>query len=127
MQKQMITTLIALVAVLALGCRTRTVGPEPTVRPRSALVLVFNRGTLTATHRLTDEKQVAALEEFFPGYRKRPASDTAAGWKFAYLVYFDFPEGYSIRLMLPADAKVWSVGRGDVEVKGDLQKFIGGL
>jgi hypothetical protein len=42
---------------------------------KSALVIVFGnaeKGEVSKVHRLTDAKQLAALEAFFPNYRSRP-------------------------------------------------------
>jgi hypothetical protein len=54
----------------------------------------------------------------------------AAGWKRGYEVYFDYPDGVSVRLSVSSPGNrptYWSVGRGDFEAKGDFHRFVAGL
>jgi hypothetical protein len=116
-----------LIVVAGVACEGK---PAPGGKPKAALVLVYDKGKVARVHRLTGDAQVAALGAFFPGYERRPASDTAAGWKRGYEVYFDFPDGYSVRLSVSSPQNRpthWSAGRGDFEVQGDFHKFVAEL
>ena len=106
--------------------------PTPTAAgpPTAALVVVYDQGKVAKVHRITEAKQVAALAAHFPGYEKRPSSNTAAGWKMGYEVYFDYPDGVSVHLKVssPKNRPIhWSVGRGDFEAEGDFHKFVAEL
>jgi hypothetical protein len=119
---------VTAIVLAGAGCANRR--SQPQGKPTAALILVFDRGKLVQTHRLTDDKQVATLEAFFPDYQKRPASDTAEGWKWGYLVYLDFAGGLSVRLAVSPPAREeasWSAGHGDFPVKGDFHAFVAGL
>ena len=76
--------------------------------------------------RIIDRKKLSSLESFFPNYRKRPSSNDFAPWKPEYRVYFNFPDGKSIRLTVghSGNPRFWDAGRGDFEVKGDFNKFV---
>ena len=127
--------LLAAVLVIAFGVlagvRTFMVGKAVTAgKPVAALILVYDQGKVAKVHRLTGSEQLDALEAFFPGYQGRPTSAIAAGWKRGYDVYFDFPDGYSIRLAVSSPRNrptSWSAGRGDFEVRGDFHEFTAGL
>lgn len=105
--------------------------PIVVAKPTAAVILVHDeRGKIVGVHRLTDAKQVAALESFFPAYQDRPTSRTAGGWRFGYQVYFDSGDGRSARLSVSLPSKesaVWSLGEGDLAVKGDFHKFVADL
>ena len=79
--------------------------------------------------RVVDLKKLSSLESFFPNYRKRPSSNEAAPWEAEYRVYFNFPDGKSIRLTVShsGNPRFWDVGRGDFELKGDFNKFVASL
>lgn len=124
------STLAAAVVGLAVGWSIAADKAAPAAAPATALVVVYDQGKVVKTHRLTDAKQVAALAAHFPGYEKRPSSNTAAGWKMGYEVYFDYPDGVSVRLKVSSTKNRpihWSVGRGDFEAEGDFHKFVAGL
>lgn len=103
-------------------------------QPISALIVVegiISRqgvGEMKAI-RIIDREKLSRLESFFPNYRKRPSSNEAAPWIARYRVYFNFPDGKSIRLTVShnANARFWSAGRGDFELKGDFNKFVASL
>jgi hypothetical protein len=116
------------IVLAGAGCANRR--PVPEGKPTSALILVFEKGKLVRTHQLTDDKQVATLEAFFPNYQKRPTSDTAGHWKWGSLVYLDFAGGLSVRLgVSPANREPanWTAGHGDFQVEGDFHAFVAGL
>jgi hypothetical protein len=124
----LLSVVITVIVLAGAGCANRRSVPEG--KPTAALILVFERGKLVRTHQLTDDKQVAALEAFFPDYQKRPTSDTAGHWKWGYLVYLDFADGLSVRLgVSPANREPasWSAGHGDFPVEGDFHAFVAGL
>ena len=79
--------------------------------------------------RVIDPDRLAALEAFFPGYRDRPANDLAGGWEAGYEVYFDLPDRRTVHVTVSENenAAYWTVGRGDLETKGDFVAFVQGL
>ncbi len=103
-------------------------------QPLSALIViegVISRqgvGEMKAI-RVIDRKKLSSLGSFFPNYRKRPSSKDSAPWKAKYRVYFNFPNGKSIRLTVSRNenARYWTVGRGDFKTKGDFNKFVASL
>jgi hypothetical protein len=123
-------SVIAAAAGLAAVWAVRADKPALADKPTAALVVVYDQGKVSKAHRLTEAEQVAALAAYFPGFEKRPSSDMAAGWKMGYEVYFDYPDGVSIRLSVSSPRNrptYWSVGRGDFETKGDFHRFVAGL
>src|SRR5262249_4101668 len=106
---------------------------------RSALVIVFGdarKGEISKVHRLTDPKQLAALEAFFPNYRSRPLGKgkpgfaAGAAWFPEYEVYFNFEEGETVCLEVALTGLYprWrAFGRLDHELKGGFRKFVAGL
>lgn len=118
-----IAVIVGLAAVWAVAT-DKTTAATP---PAAALVVVYEQGKIAKVHRLTEAKQVAALGAHFPGYEKRPTSHTAASWKMGYEVYFDNPNGVSVRLKVSSTKNRpthWSAGRGDFEADGDFHKFV---
>src|SRR5262249_29835106 len=111
---------------------TAKAAPDPPKIPEKggpirALVVAYSQGKVVATLPFHEPAQIAALERCFPDYRKRPSSNENGGWKFGYEVYFNFPEGNTVRLTVSADRSrpgVWSVGRGDFPVAGDFYKLV---
>ena len=124
-------TLVLLVTYVALPAAEKPKKPQ---QPISALIVIegiISRqgvGEMNAI-RIIDRKKLSNLESFFPNYRKRPSSNEAAGWKAGYRVYFNFPDGKSIRLTVShnENARFWDAGRGDFETKGDFNKFVASL
>ena len=54
----------------------------------------------------------------------------AAGWTNGYEVYFDYPNGVSIRLTVSSTGNrptYWSVDRGDFKPVGDFHQFVADL
>lgn len=129
---------IALLCVAVVPCATAQ-KPEAPKELESALVVVFGnaeKGEVSKVHRLTDAKQLAALEAFFPDYRSRPIGKSRPGfaaggaWYPDYEIYFNFHEGETVRLevTLPGYFPRWrAFGRRDHELKGDFRKFVAGL
>ena len=120
--------LVLAAAATGLAVLWAVAADKPT--PTAALVVVYDQGKVAKVHRITEAKQVAALAAHFPGYEKRPSSNTAAGWKMGYEVYFDYPDGVSVHLKVssPKNRPIhWSVGRGDFEAEGDFHKFVADL
>ena len=125
--------LIAGLAVLLLSMR----GEKQTsndASPGSALIVA--QGTVSAggvelpnAVRVSDPTTLARLESFFPNYRERPTSDAARGWIVGHTVYFDFPQGVTIRVAVSENqnAAFWSVGRGDFRTIGDFKAFVDSL
>jgi hypothetical protein len=100
-------------------------------RPVDALIVLEDVlpeggvGELTAI-RIAEPRKLAALEAFFPGYRKHPSRDLAGGWEAGYRVYFNFPGGETIRITVSANdhARSWTTGHGDFETRGDFEVFV---
>lgn len=108
----------------AVGCSGKA---DVDRKAGSATIVVIGNQGVAKTHLVSDPEKMAALEEFFPDYRKQPTSNVSAGWKAGYFVYFDFPRGESIKLVVSPTtfAKVyWTTGQGDFPVKGDFAKFL---
>src|SRR5262249_48277437 len=127
-----------LLSVALIPCATAQ-GREAAKELKSALVVIFGdaeKGQISKVHRLTDAKQLAALEAFFPDYRNRPVGKgrpgfaTHGAWYPDYEVYFNFDEGETVRLEVTLRGYFprWrAFGRGDHELKGDFRKFVSGL
>lgn len=79
--------------------------------------------------RINDDATLAKLESFFPGYRQRPRGGPAGGWMRGYEVYFNFPSGESMHVVVEAKPHVrsWTINGGDLEIQGDFQAFAAGL
>jgi hypothetical protein len=128
----------AVLCVALVPCATAQ-QKEAAKELESALVVIFGdaeKGEVSKVHRLTDATQLAALEAFFPNYRSRPIGKSRPGfaaggaWYPDYEVYFNFPEGETVRLevSLPGYFPRWRArGRLDHELKGDFRKFVAGL
>ena len=129
-----VVILIALGTVAALVAVRAAEKPAKDAEPVSALVVV--EGTLsrdgvgrTEAVRIVDPKTIAKLESFFPKYDQRPSGNVAAGWEVGHRVYFDFPNGESVRVTVSANenAAFWSLGQGDFETNGDVTAFVESL
>src|SRR6266581_4560829 len=128
----------ALLCVAIVPCATAQEKEAPK-ELESALVVIFGdarKGEVSKVHRLTDAKELAALEAFFPNYRSRPIGKgkpgIAAGgaWRPEYEIYFNFHEGETVRLEVGLKGLYprWrAFGRLDHELKGDFRKFVTGL
>lgn len=83
----------------------------------------------TKAIRVDDREKVAALEAFFPNYRRQPQNDKAGGWEDGYNVYFDFDKGKSLRVTvyLNENAGFWAMGSGGFETNGDFNAFVARL
>ena len=128
--RYLVPALLLVVAGGLLLLRGFAAEKPATDKPTSALILIHKRGSGVVTHRLTDARKVEELEAFFPGYRDRPGSDTAAGWKLGYEVYFDIGDGRSTRVAVSppsSDISVWTMNHGDLAIKGDFHKFVADL
>ena len=108
--------------------------PAAHARPTDALVVregVLPRGGVgeVSAIRVADPEKLAALEAFFPGYRKRPSSELAGAWMAGHRVYFNFPGGETIRVTVSENDKgrSWTVGRGDFATAGKFVGFAEGL
>jgi hypothetical protein len=98
----------------------------------SVLVVAFDKEKVTQIYRLTDGKQLSALEGFFPNYRSRLPVEGGNAWYPDYEVYFNFSGGETLRLeatlkRTPALWRAFERGDGDHELKGDFRKFVASL
>jgi hypothetical protein len=136
MRPIVVVWLSALLCVALVSCATAQEKEAPK-ELESALVVIFGDAEkeVSKVHRLTDAKQLAALEAFFPNYRSRPVGKgrpgfaTHTAWYPDYEVYFNFHESETVRLevTLLGVFPRWRASRGDHELKGDFRKFIAGL
>ena len=78
---------------------------------------------------VVNEKDIQKLEKFFPGYAEHPRSNTAAGWKSGWRVYFCFPKGKvtSVTVSGNDNGQTWSTGDGDFQTSGDFAGFVAEL
>ena len=97
--------------------------PQP---PASALIVFDHNGTTTAL-RVTGERQLAILESYFPHYRQRPESAETGGWIAKYEVFFTMKDGQAYRVLVSANSRYWSMGRGDLELRGYFSDFVAAL
>lgn len=73
---------------------------------------------------------IKKLEAFFPDYDKFPSSkNPPVGWIEGYLVYFNFGDGKSIRVVVAINDNggIWSMGKGDLVTNGNFAKFVQNL
>lgn len=73
---------------------------------------------------LADAKEIETLARFFPGLGKGRKSPRAAGWVAAIVIVFHSSDGKMIRVTVSPegeDPTVWSEGRGDWPVKGNIK------
>ena len=139
MRKRLIAGAFVVVAVAGLwaaarvGARTGQPAKAGGGPLRATIVAegVLGRGGVGEVRavRVADPAKLSALEAFFPGYRRRPTSDTAGGWMAGHQVYFDFAGGETVCVTVSKneDAGSWSAGRGDFETNGDFNAFVAGL
>lgn len=121
------TLFMVLAALTVTGCGGSPAAPG--AAGTATIVVIGNKG-VAKTHLVSDQKKVAALEEFFPNYRKRPTHPVSVGWAAGYFVYFDFPQGESVKLVVSPTTMQqvsWTMGQGDFPVKGDFAKFLSEL
>jgi hypothetical protein len=119
-------------AVLALIASLTYAGDsKESVRPESAVIVIQNtyssegiatNEAISILNRQTIEK----LEAFFPKYRDVPSSDMASGWERGYTVYFNFPKGKTLRVIVSfnGDGDTWTMVGGDLKTKGDFKTFV---
>lgn len=98
----------------------------PAERPLSALIVFDHEGKTTAL-RVTGARQLAILESYFPSYRMAPEGATPGAWDAKYEVYLNFAEGRSHRILVSANSRYWSMGRGDFELRGYFSDFVAAL
>jgi hypothetical protein len=132
-------TVVVLAGAIAVSFASRPDPAEPTENappdppkvpekwaPPSAVVVAQGPGGPRIIAFRTAE-QIAALEKYFPDYRRRPASfAVSGGWEACYEIYFNFPQGNTVRLTAPAEgeAPCWSAGRGDFPLDRGFYKLV---
>ena len=130
-RKVLVAVVVGLLA--AVGCDRKPDADKAAgagARAGTATVVVIGDKGVAKTYLVSGKEKMAALEAFFPDYHKRPTSTVSAGWKAGYFVYFDFPDGESVKMIVsPTTHKqvLWSMGRGDHKVEGDFAKFLSAL
>ena len=106
---------------------------EP-VRPESAVIVIENTYSREgiATNKaisILNRQTIEKLEAFFPKYRDVPSSDMASGWEHGYTVYFNFPKGKTLRVIVSDNGggDTWTMVGGDLKTKGDFKTFVEAL
>lgn len=121
---------VSLLIAIAVWAPARLAAGEkkPMLQLQSALIVTGGLNPAKA-YRVHDAKKLAELERFFPNYRQRPKSDRACGCEMGYEVFFMFNDRSILRVTVSAsdDEPNWSMGDGDLELKGDLRRFIAEL
>jgi hypothetical protein len=111
-------------AVNPLGARCHAEdAPE---KPLGALIVFDHEGKTNAL-RITGERPLAILENYFPSYRTQPASDEAGSWEAKYEVYVNFSHGKTYRVLVSPNSRYWSMGRGDFELRGYFSDFVAAM
>lgn len=103
-----------------------TNGEPSAERPLSALIVFDHEGKTTAL-RVSGARQLAILESYFPSYRMAPEGATPGAWDAKYEIYLNFAEGRTHRILVSANSRYWSMGRGDFELRGYFSDFVGAL
>jgi hypothetical protein len=120
---------VALIALIAsLACAGDS---EEPVRPDSAVIVIeniYSRQGLATNNAISilNRQTIEKLEAFFPKYRDVPSSDMASGWERGYTVYFNFPKGKTLRVIVSfnGDGDTWTMVGGDLKTKGDFKTFV---
>ena len=117
-----------LVLAILIGASTGCTTSED-VAPTRATVVFLDMTPQPPSIQVTKAAELRQLESFFPDYRSRPSSMTAAGWIAGHQVLFDFPDGTTIQVTVSGNdkGKTWSVGQGDFSTRGDFKGFADGL
>ena len=114
-------------SVLPIGCSKQ---PAAQGTPSSALIMVWDESARPLAIPVTDPQGLRELESFFPGYQNRPTSEIAGLWDSKYTVYFNFPGGISICVLVSENenARFWSIGEsGDFLTQGNFNAFVARL
>ena len=99
---------------------------ETREKPLSALIVFDHDGKTTAL-RVEGERQLAILESYFPSYRMRPEGGDPGAWDAKYEVFINLKHGETYRILVSANSRFWSMGRGDFELRGYFSDFVGAL
>lgn len=107
---------------------------DPPAAPKSAVIVIENmysrQGIATNTAiSILNRQTINKLEAFFPNYRQIPSTDLAGGWEHGYTVYFNFPNGKTLRVIVSENGggDTWTMIGGDLETKGDFKTFVEAL
>src|SRR5262245_32835165 len=122
--------LVAVLLCVAFVLRSTAQEKKEAKELESALVVAFEKEKVSQVYRITDGKQLAALEAFFPNYRSRPKGKRGNAWVPDYEVYLNLSEGETVRLevTLRRTPPLWrAFGRLDHELQGDFRKFVSSL
>jgi hypothetical protein len=99
---------------------------DPPEKPLSALI-VFDHEGKTSALRVEGERQLAILENYFPGYRLRPEGGDPGAWDARYEVFINLKHGQTFRILVSPNSRFWSMGRGDFELRGYFADFVAAL
>lgn len=128
------TAAIVLVCVLATAVATWVIARDSQStdeRPVSVLIVpasIHNTDGVGTTEAISilNQQKIADLEALFPNYRSRPSSSMAAGWMTGWEIYFNFPKGRTIRVIVSQndDGQTWSTGDGDFATAGKFKAYL---
>ena len=125
------TAAIVFALIASLACAGERRAPE---QPESAVIVIessFSRQGIARNSAVTihDPQTIAKLEAFFPKYKDIPFSDLASGWEHGYTVYFNFPKGKTLRVIVSQNGggDTWSMVGGDLKTNGDFARFVKAL
>lgn len=114
----------------------------PATAPASTLAAEFKEATVTphmdlktgkhvpdqpsALFNVTDQKQLDALRAFFPEMDKGKTNGRAAGWISGVEIKFVKQDGKAVTVAVSENdhLTIWSEGKGDWPVKGNLKAFL---
>jgi hypothetical protein len=126
--------LIAAIMFALITAGTWAGDAKQPVQPQSAVIVIespYSRQGLATnkTISILNRQTIEKLETFFPNYRAIPSSDTASGWEHGYTVYFNFPEGRTLRVIVSQNGggDTWTMVGGDLKTKGDFKAFVEAL
>jgi hypothetical protein len=119
------TTACWMFAVWIVGI-SAAVADEAPERPVSALIVFDHEGKTTAL-RVEGERQLAILENYFPGYRTGVKGNDPGSWEPRYEVYINLKHGRTYRILVSSNSRFWSMGQGDFELRGYFADFVAAL
>ena len=125
------TAIIVAFVAFAASCAEKPKGP---VSPKSAVIVIENmysrQGIATSSAiSIVNRKTIQKLEAFFPKYRETPSSNMASGWEHGYTVYFNFPNGKTLRIVVSYNGggDTWTMVGGDLKTNGEFKEFVEAL
>lgn len=104
------------------------------VQPNSAVIVIegiYSREGIAKNNAISivNPQLIAKLEAFFPKYRDTPSSDLASASEIGYRVYFNLPNGRTLRVSVSENGggDTWTMVGGDLKTNGDFRAFVEAL